>query len=249
MTRAPGLDWSQSISQRMSQIKTAVFIAALVPLAVMVYDGFTGGLGSNPVEEITHRTGEWGLRFLLLTLTITPLRRLMGINTLVRLRRMLGLYAFFYASLHFTTYVWLDAYFDLAYIVEDVVKRLYITVGFSAFVLLIPLALTSNDAMIRRLGGARWRLLHRLSYVAAIGGVLHFLWLVKATIANRWYTPRIWPWCCCCACRWWRNVYRRFDRHCAGSPAAPIKVRPYLRHQSKYKLRRTDKRPALCWQQ
>ena len=180
MTRAPGLDWSQSISQRMSQIKTAVFIAALVPLAVMVYDGFTGGLGSNPVEEITHRTGEWGLRFLLLTLTITPLRRLMGINTLVRLRRMLGLYAFFYASLHFTTYVWLDAYFDLAYIVEDVVKRLYITVGFSAFVLLIPLALTSNDAMIRRLGGARWRLLHRLSYVAAIGGVLHFLWLVKA---------------------------------------------------------------------
>ena len=166
--------------RRIQLLKGALFFAALLPLASIVVQAFTGGLGANPVEAITHQTGEWGLRLLLLTLAVTPLRRLTGFNALVRCRRMLGLFAFFYVCLHLTTYVWLDAYFDLQYIVEDVVERLYITVGFSAFLVLIPLAATSTDAMIRRLGGQNWRRLHRLSYLAALGGVLHFLWLVKA---------------------------------------------------------------------
>ena len=161
-------------------LKPAIFVAALVPLGLLVYDGFTGGLGANPIQDITFRTGLWTLRFLVFTLCVTPLRRLSGWNALVRVRRMLGLYAFFYACLHFTTYFWLDQEFDWPAIVADVVKRPYITVGFSTFLLLIPLAATSTNAMVRRLGGQRWRRLHQIVYVAAMGGVLHFLWLVKA---------------------------------------------------------------------
>ncbi|NIM27294.1 MAG: sulfoxide reductase heme-binding subunit YedZ [Gammaproteobacteria bacterium] len=159
-----------------------MFFAALVPLALLVWNAFHDGLGANPVETITHETGSWGLRFLLLTLLVTPLRRASGWQALARVRRMLGLFAFFYICLHFLTYVVLDAYFDLHYILEDITDRTYITLGFTSFVLLVPLALTSTNAMVRRLGGRNWRRLHRLAYVAATGGVLHFIWLVKADL-------------------------------------------------------------------
>ncbi|MCB1735229.1 MAG: sulfoxide reductase heme-binding subunit YedZ [Gammaproteobacteria bacterium] len=145
----------------------------------MVWDAWHGGLGANPVEAITHRTGSWGLRFLLLTLAITPFRRLTGWSRILRVRRMLGLYAFFYVSIHFAIWLILDHFFDWQEIVTDIIKRPYITVGFVAFVLLVPLAITSTDAMIRRLG-RRWRQLHQAVYLIAVLGVLHFLWLVKA---------------------------------------------------------------------
>lgn len=165
-------------------IKPALFLVALVPLALLVEGLFTDGLGANPVETITHETGTWALRLLLVTLTITPLRRLTGWNLLVRYRRMLGLFAFFYACLHFTTYLWLDQYFDVVAIIDDIVERPYITLGFTGFVLLIPLAATSTNAMVRRLGGKRWRQLHRLGYIAACAVVLHYLWLVKADVRS-----------------------------------------------------------------
>ncbi|WP_275099732.1 sulfite oxidase heme-binding subunit YedZ [Sedimenticola hydrogenitrophicus] len=161
-------------------LKPALFVLLLVPLALLVGRGVTDTLGANPVETITYQTGLWALRLLLLTLAITPLCRLTGINELVRLRRMTGLYSFFYALLHFSTYAVLDHGLDLAAILADVVKRPYVTVGFSAFVLLIPLAVTSHNRIIRLLGGKRWKRLHRLVYLCALGGVLHYLWLVKA---------------------------------------------------------------------
>lgn len=163
-------------------LKPAVFILALVPLAMLIWNALHDALGANPIETVTFATGEWGLRFLLITLCVTPLRRITGWPLLVRLRRMLGLFAFFYICLHFLTYLTLDAFFDFAYILEDITERTYITLGFSSFVLLIVLAATSTDAMVRRLGGRRWRRLHKLAYVAALGGVLHFLWLVKADV-------------------------------------------------------------------
>lgn len=163
-------------------LKPAVFAAALVPLGFLVWGAFNDGLGANPVETITFETGEWGLRFLLVTLTITPLRRLSGWNGVVRIRRMLGLFGFFYICLHFTTYVWLDQYFSIADIIDDIVERPYITAGFTGFMMLIPLALTSTNRMVKRLGGANWRRLHRLAYFATGAGVLHFIWLVKADL-------------------------------------------------------------------
>jgi sulfoxide reductase heme-binding subunit YedZ len=163
-------------------IKAAAFVLCLVPLALLTRRGLNHGLGANPIEYITHSTGWWTLTFLLITLSVTPLRRLSGWNWLLRLRRMLGLYAFFYACLHFTTYIWLDQFFDLMSIGKDVVKRPFITVGFAAFVLLIPLAATSTNAMVKRLGAKRWQLLHRLVYAIAIFGVVHFWWLVKKDI-------------------------------------------------------------------
>ena len=168
--------------RRITAVKAVLFAAALVPFAALVAAGFTGGLGANPVEAITHTTGEWTLRLLLATLAITPLRHLTGWVWLTRLRRMVGLFAFFYLALHFSTYAVLDASLDLAYVVEDVADRLYITVGFAAFVMLVPLAATSTNAMVRRLGPLRWRRLHRLVYAAGICGALHYLWLVKADL-------------------------------------------------------------------
>jgi sulfoxide reductase heme-binding subunit YedZ len=141
-----------------------------------------GLLGANPIEVITHATGDWILRFLLITLAITPIRKLTGQLWLIRYRRMFGLFAFFYGVLHFTTYIWLDKFFDLHEMLADVAKRRFITVGFVGFVLLIPLALTSTKGWIRRLGGKRWQALRRLIYVSAIAGVIHYLWLVKADI-------------------------------------------------------------------
>ena len=168
--------------RRIAVIKAGLFAAALAPFTALVVTGFTGGLGANPVEAITHTTGEWTLRLLLATLAITPLRHVTGWVWLTRLRRMVGLFAFFYLVLHFATYAVLDASFDLAYVVEDVADRLYITAGFAAFVMLVPLAATSTNAMVRRLGPLRWRRLHRLVYAAGVCGVLHYLWLVKADL-------------------------------------------------------------------
>jgi sulfoxide reductase heme-binding subunit YedZ len=165
-------------------IKAALFVACLIPLALLAWRGTHSGLGANPIEYITHSTGWWTLAFLLITLLVTPLRRVSSWNWLLRLRRMLGLYAFFYASLHFTTYIWLDQFFDLTSMVKDVIKRPFITIGFTAFVLLVPLAATSTNAMVRRLGARRWQLLHRLVYVIATCGVIHFWWLVKKDITE-----------------------------------------------------------------
>jgi methionine sulfoxide reductase heme-binding subunit len=154
-------------------------MTCLVPFIALVIGAVNNTLGTNPVETMTRETGEWTLRFLLLTLTVTPLRRLSGQGWLIKLRRMLGLYAFFYACLHFITYIWFDQYFDWVEIIRDIPKRPFITVGFTAFVLLIPLAATSNNKMMRRLK-KNWVKLHKLVYVIAVLGVLHFLWLVKA---------------------------------------------------------------------
>jgi methionine sulfoxide reductase heme-binding subunit len=161
--------------------KPPVFLLCLVPLGLLVAGAIAGGLGANPVEAITHTTGEWALRLLLVTLAMTPLKRLVGHPWPIRFRRMLGLFAFFYACLHLSAYLWLDQGFDGQAILEDLVKRPYITVGFAAFVLLVPLALTSTRVMVRRLG-RRWQVLHRAVYAVAILGVLHFAWLVKADL-------------------------------------------------------------------
>lgn len=160
-------------------VKPAVFVLAAVPAVLLLEDFVADGFGPNPIEEITHRTGRWGLTLLVAALAVTPVRLVTRLGAVIQLRRMLGLYAFFYLSLHFLTYFALDQFFAWGAIVEDVAKRPYITVGFTSFLLLIPLAVTSTDRMVKRLGGKRWRKLHRLAYVAAAGGVLHFLWLVK----------------------------------------------------------------------
>lgn len=165
-------------------INAAGFVLCLVPLGLLTLRALTVGLGANPIEVITHRTGWWALTLLMVTLAVTPLRRLSGWAWPIKLRRMVGLFAFFYASLHFVTYIWLDKFFDLHDIVKDIGKRPFITVGFAAFVLLIPLAVTSTRKMIARLGGKRWQLLHRLVYVSALLGVVHFLWLVKKDISE-----------------------------------------------------------------
>ena len=163
--------------------KPLLFLICLLPLARLVYLAFTGGLGANPIEFITRSTGTWTLVGLMLTLAVTPLRRLTGRNELIRYRRMLGVFTFFYASLHFTTYIWLDQFFDPASILKDIYKRPFITVGFSAFLLLLPLAITSTNAMMRRLG-KRWQQLHRLIYLIGILGVLHYWWLVKKDLTE-----------------------------------------------------------------
>ena len=163
-------------------IKIPVFVLCLVPLARLGWRGVNGDLGANPIEFITHATGDWTLRFLVITLSVTPLRRLLGIPELVRFRRMLGLFAFFYGVLHLTTYVWLDKFFAWPDIVKDIGKRPFITAGFTAFVLMLPLAITSTAGWIRRLGGKRWQSLHRLVYASACAGVIHYYWLVKSDI-------------------------------------------------------------------
>jgi len=160
-------------------VRPAVIIASQIPIAWLLWDTVVGNLSANPIEDITHRTGTWGLAVLLATLSVTPLVRLTGWSHLIKLRRPLGLSAFLYLSLHFATYLALDQFFSISGIFNDVVKRPYLTVGFTSFCILVPLALTSTNKMVKRLGGRRWARLHRLVYVAAAGGVLHFLWLVK----------------------------------------------------------------------
>ena len=160
--------------------KIAVLLLCLVPTAWLIFAALTDRLSANPIKDITEETGTWALRLLLLTLSVTPFRNLTGWNEVIRYRRMLGLYAFFYGFLHFLTYEWLDQFLSIPDIVQDVYRRPFITAGFSAFVVMIPLAITSTKKWIARLGGRRWQLLHRLTYVGAIAGVVHYLWLVKA---------------------------------------------------------------------
>ena len=162
--------------QRLKLIRLTVFLLALLPLLRVVWLGFQDRLGANPIEFVTRASGDWTLYFLCLTLAITPLRRLTGFGWLLRLRRMLGLYTFFYACLHFLCFIWFDHFFDLQEMWRDVIKRPFITMGFSAFVLLMPLAATSTDRMMRRLG-RRWSMLHRLIYLIAVLAILHFWWM------------------------------------------------------------------------
>jgi len=162
--------------------KILIWVACLTPLLRLGWKGLTGGLGANPIEFITLSTGTWTLVFLLATLAITPLRRLSGQSWLIRFRRLVGLFAFFYGVLHFITYVWLDKFFDVQDMIKDVAKRPFITAGFLAFLLLVPLAATSTAGAIRWMGGRRWQLLHRLIYVSGISAVVHFWWKVKADV-------------------------------------------------------------------
>lgn len=158
-------------------LKILLFALALLPFGRLALFTYTDQLGANPVEFITRNTGAWTLYFLCMTLAVTPLRRLSKWNWLIKLRRMVGLFAFFYAALHFTTFLWFDHFFDVGEMLKDVVKRPFITVGFAAFVLLIPLAVTSTNGMVKRLGGKRWQWLHRLIYVIAPLGILHYWWM------------------------------------------------------------------------
>jgi sulfoxide reductase heme-binding subunit YedZ len=162
--------------------KVLVFLLCLIPVGQMTYNTFTGNLTANPVEYFQHTTGDWTLRFLVFTLCITPLRKLLKIPDLIRFRRMLGLFAFTYGCMHFLTYLGPDQSFNFPGMLKDVAKRPFVTVGFTAFVLLIPLALTSTAGWIRRLGGRRWQMLHRLIYISAVCGVIHYYWLVKSAV-------------------------------------------------------------------
>lgn len=165
--------------RRVWALKTVVWIGGLAPLAWLLIRFLTDDLGANPIEEITHRTGDWSLRILLAALAVTPIRRVTGWNEVIKVRRLVGLFAFFWVCLHFLTYIVLDQFFGWSYIVEDVMERPYITAGFTAFVLLIPLAVTSTKGWIRRLG-KRWTRLHKLVYVVGILGVVHYLWITRA---------------------------------------------------------------------
>jgi methionine sulfoxide reductase heme-binding subunit len=165
-------------------LKVVLFVLALGPLARLVIAGLTDHLGANPVELLTRSTGTWTLVFLCITLGITPVRKVTGWNWLGQYRRMFGLFAFFYVCLHFTTYIWFDQYFDLDAIVKDVIKRPFITIGFAAFVLLIPLALTSSNWATRKMGAKNWQNLHRLVYVIGVLGVIHYWWLVKRDLTQ-----------------------------------------------------------------
>jgi sulfoxide reductase heme-binding subunit YedZ len=168
----------------MKWLRPVLFVLCLAPLARLGWLAFDGGLGANPIEFVIRSLGTWALSFLLITLGVTPLRRLTGWNGLIRVRRMLGLFAFFYACLHFLFYVGVDQFFDLDAIIKDIVKRPYITIGFVCLLALMPLAVTSTNAMQRRLGGKRWVQLHRLVYAIAAGGVVHYWMLVKKDITQ-----------------------------------------------------------------
>lgn len=168
----------KSLSNRHLQLlKLVVFALAALPFLRLAYAVYQDNLGANPLEFITRNTGDWTLYFLCITLAVTPMRKLLSWYWLIRLRRMLGLYSFFYASLHFLTFLWFDHFFDIGDMWRDIIKRPFITVGFITFILLLPLAITSNNAMIRRLGGKQWQLLHRLIYVIVPLGVLHYFWM------------------------------------------------------------------------
>ena len=176
--------WQRLGESTIVRLKVVLFVLALLPLAKLMVNGLMDHLGANPIERILRRTGFWTLTMLTLTMAVTPLRQLTGGVWIGRIRRMLGLFAFFYGCLHFATYLVLDQFFDWPGILKDITKRPYITVGFSAFLLMMPLAITSTDAMLRRLGGKRWRALHRLVYLITAAGVVHFWWLVKKDITE-----------------------------------------------------------------
>ena len=207
-------------------IKAIVFFLCLLPAVNLALGWQADALGANPIETITRASGEWTLRFLLITLAVTPLRRLTGLHWLLRLRRMLGLYAFAYAAAHFAIYLWLDQFFDWGAIARDILERPFITVGFAAFVLLIPLAATSNSFAIRRLGGRQWQSLHRSVYAIAIIAVVHFWWLVKADVLE----PAIYALILAALLgvrAWWRELERR--RQLSVPPPAKHLQRPVIR--------------------
>jgi sulfoxide reductase heme-binding subunit YedZ len=160
-------------------LKSSVFLACLIPFVLLLINAVTDQLGANPLEEIRDTTGIWTLRLLIVTLAITPIRYLTGWHRLIRFRRMIGLFAFFYAALHFITYVWLDQFFAFGGMLDDLTKRRFIMAGYVGFVLMIPLAVTSTGGWIRRLGGKRWQMIHRLIYIGAAAGVVHYAWRVK----------------------------------------------------------------------
>ncbi|CAG0967487.1 Magnetosome protein MamZ [Methylophilaceae bacterium] len=177
----PAMSWKQPSRQQISRFKAILFILALLPLARLVWLGINGGLTANPIEFIERSTGTWALVMLFTALAMTPIRLITGITWQIQLRRMMGLFMFFYACLHFTIYLWLDHWFDWQEITKHITKHPYVLVGFSAFVLSIPLAVTSNNRMMKRLG-ASWKRLHYSTYAIALLGVLHFWWLVKKDI-------------------------------------------------------------------
>jgi sulfoxide reductase heme-binding subunit YedZ len=170
------------ISGRISKIKPIVFLACLVPITLLVWEAANQQLSANPLEDIRDTTGIWTLRFLIVTLMITPFRRLTGWHEVIRLRRMLGLFSFFYGVLHFISYVWLDEFFNVAAMLEDLMKRPFIMAGYVSFVVLVPLAVTSTRKWIVRLGGRRWQLLHRLIYLSTAAGVVHYFWRVRLDV-------------------------------------------------------------------
>jgi sulfoxide reductase heme-binding subunit YedZ len=187
-------------------LKPAVFAVSLLPLAWLVWTALFGYLGVNPVETLNRTLGDWALRFLLIALAVTPLRKVTGWAPLARLRRMLGLFAFFYVCLHLSSYVGIDLYFDWPALFKDVVKRRYITLGMLAFVLLLPLAATSTDRMIRRLGGRNWRRLHLLVFPIAVLGVAHYWMMVKADIRQpALYAAVLAALLCYRLADWWRR--------------------------------------------
>ena len=207
-------------------VKAVVFVLCLLPALELALGWRANTLGANPIETITRASGEWALRLLLITLAVTPLRRFTGLHWLLRLRRMLGLFAFAYAFGHFTIYLWLDQFFDWNAIALDILDRPFITVGFAAFVLLIPLAATSNSFAIRRLGGRQWQSLHRSVYAIAIIAVVHFWWLVKADVLE----PAIYALILAALLgvrAWWRELERR--RQLSVPPPAKHLQRPVIR--------------------
>jgi methionine sulfoxide reductase heme-binding subunit len=165
-------------------LKRIIFAAALIPAAMLIADAFTGGLTANPIDFITDTTGDWAIRFLIITLCVTPIRRITGWNPIIQLRRMLGLFAFFYATLHFLTWSVLDWFFDFRQMGADILMRPFITLGMATFLMLLALAVTSTTASIRRLG-RRWTQLHRLIYVAVVTALFHF-WLARKTVVPQW---------------------------------------------------------------
>lgn len=223
---AGGVDWRAAANAALTSrwVKPTVFILALVPLVWTVWLAYTGELGAEPVLESVKASGLWALRFLLIALALTPLRMLTGVAGLARFRRMLGLFAFFYAAVHLSTYIGLDQFFDWPAIWKEIVKRPYITIGMGAFLILTALAATSTDGMVKRLGGKRWRALHKAVFVAGLAGCLHFIMLVKG-----WQTaPLVYALVCIGLLafrRWPIRLGRQKDgQRKAG--AAPVRTRP-----------------------
>ena len=195
--------------------KVVVFLLCLLPLGMLGMRAVRGNLTADPIEFITHTTGDWTLRFLIITLAITPLRKTSQLPQLIRFRRMLGLFAFLYACLHFSTWIGLDKFFDWTEMWKDVQKRRFITVGFTGFVLMIPLAVTSTAGWIRRLGGKRWQMLHRAIYLSAIAGVIHYYWLVKSDVRKPLQYAAMVGVLLVWRLGWW--IYGRGQRDAAGS--------------------------------
>jgi methionine sulfoxide reductase heme-binding subunit len=197
-------------------LKRIIFAAALIPAALLVFDAFQGDLTANPIEYITHTTGDWAIRFLVITLAVTPMRRITGWNPVIQLRRMLGLFSFFYATLHFLTWFVLDWFFDLRQMAEDITMRPFITLGMATYVMLIALAVTSTQTSIRRLG-RKWTQLHRLIYVAAVTSLLHF-WLARKTVVPQFQVVLVAAVLLLGFRIWWAARQRTPPR-----PAAPLK--------------------------